>query len=110
MEGFAVADGGRRLKARLLAFGAFVWAAPAVAQAQDPLAPLPVSRTPTATTSGSPVGTPMTATQAGPAIPLPVQATVPSTTQAPVQAPPPQTAVAAPKDWRGVFDAIDAGN
>ena len=98
------------MKARLLAFGAFVWAAPAVAQAQDPLAPLPVSRTPTATTSGSPVGTPMTATQAGPAIPLPVQATVPSTTQAPVQAPPPQTAVAAPKDWRGVFDAIDAGN
>lgn len=69
----------------LLAFGALIWAAPAFAQ--DPLAPL--------STPSRPAATPQT-----PA-PLPV------ITQ---PAPPPAPTVAVPRDWRGVFDAIDAGN
>src|SRR5690349_16619311 len=109
MEGFAVVDGGRRLKAGLLAFGAFLWAAPVVAQTQDPLAPLPVGRTATNTPNGSQAPNPATATQSGPAVPGPTQVTAQTTAQPPVQAPPLQIAVAAPKDWRGVFDAIDAG-
>jgi soluble lytic murein transglycosylase len=82
MEGLVAADGGRRLKAGLLAFGALIWAAPVVAQSQDPLAPLPTSST----------------------------ATTPASQPIPAVGSTPQATVAAPKDWRGVFDAIDAGN
>jgi soluble lytic murein transglycosylase-like protein len=86
------------LKAGLLAFGALTWAAPVVAQSQDPLAPL----------SSTPL-TPPAGMQPGPAQPTS------AASQGPAQAPitvtsPPQSAIAAPKDWRGVFDAIDAGN
>jgi soluble lytic murein transglycosylase-like protein len=58
-----------------------VWAAPALAQSADPLAPI----------------------QAEPAPP-------PTVTATPAPAPVPVSTVQVPKDWRGVFDAIDAGN
>jgi soluble lytic murein transglycosylase-like protein len=84
------------LRAGLLALGALIWAAPAAAQpTYDPLAPLPE--------------------KPKPAKPKPVVVTPPATTQAPAGAliqpsPPPVPVVAVPRDWRGVFDAIDAGN
>src|ERR1051326_1174465 len=121
MEGLVAADGGRSLKAGLLAFGALVWAAPVVAQSQDPLAPLPVNSTATTPPNGSQPGTAVTSTIPGPPLSVPMQGLVqkpvsavgpaPTPTQTPLQtAQPPQVAIAAPKDWRGVFDAIDAGN
>jgi soluble lytic murein transglycosylase-like protein len=67
------------LKAGLLAFGSLILAAPAFAQTPDPLAPLVQTSPPAATSM----------TQAVP--------------------PPAVLAATAPKDWRGVFDAIDAG-
>ena len=74
------------MKSGLLAFGSLLWAAPLLAQpAPDPLAPLPTTTAP--------------ATQ--PAAPLQPQ---------PQQVVTSTPAAAAPKDWRGVFDAIDAGN
>ena len=71
------------MKAGLFAFGALIWAPPVLAQ--DPLAPLPVTSPPKVV----------------------VPPALPQTTQ---PAPPPIAVVAIPKDWRGVFDAIDAGN
>ncbi len=103
------------MKAGLLAFGALIWAAPVVAQSQDPLAPLPTVAPPT----GGQPGITVKATQSGPSAALPSQGSGPAPIsvvgQTPTQVPititsPPQTAIAAPKDWRGVFDAIDAGN
>jgi soluble lytic murein transglycosylase-like protein len=72
------------LKAGLLAFGTLMFASPLLAQpSQDPLAPL---------------------------TPAPAPATPQPTTVAPVApTPTPVPTVAIPKDWRGVFDAIDAG-
>jgi soluble lytic murein transglycosylase-like protein len=94
MAGLVAFDGGRILKAGLLAFGAVIWAAPAVAQpAADPLAPLP---------SGT--------YQLTPPPPPTQQTTQPTAQPQVVQAPPPVVTVQVPKDWRGVFDAIDAGN
>jgi soluble lytic murein transglycosylase-like protein len=85
------------LKAGVLAFGTLVWAAPLLAQAaQDPLAPLP---TPPADRPASVRPAPANR----PAIAQPPQQPIVVT-----QAPP--RAVTVPKDWRGVFDAIDAGN
>src|SRR6185503_13440944 len=82
MAGSSALDGGRILKAGLLAFGTLMFAAQASAQpTRDPLAPLPTA----------PVAIPPAAT------PAPVQPAIPSGT--PV-----------PRDWRGVFDAIDAGD
>ena len=76
------------MKSGLLAFGAIVWAAPVSAQsASDPLAPLPQAAPP--------------ATRAPAPAPVVAQ---------PAVQPPPVATVAAPRDWRGVFDAIDAGN
>ena len=72
------------MKAALPAFGALIWAAPVTAQAQDPLAPLPTTSPPSASAA-------------------------PEVAQ-PQPSPPPAPSVAAPKDWRGVFDAIDSGN
>jgi len=71
------------LKAGWLAFGSLLCAAPLFAQGSDPLAPLPQGSAapPAATTQTTPVQTP-----------------APSSPTVPV-----------PKDWRGVFDAIDAG-
>ena len=81
------------MKSRLLAFGALLSAAaPAFAQASDPLAPL----------SGAPP-------PPAPAGPAPQVIYPPAATQAP-PTPPPGPTVVIPKDWRGVFDAIDAGN
>lgn len=81
------------MKAGLLAFGALLWGAPVFAQAQDPLAPLPTKAPPANAPAALPAWT-----QTAPS--------VPQSATAPVTA----SNVAAPKDWRGVFDAIDAGN
>ena len=74
------------MKAGLLAFGTLLCATPLAAQpARDPLAPLPTTAPPAQLT------------------------TYP--TQAPVTQPaPPVSTVPVPRDWRGVFDAIDSGN
>ena len=78
------------MKSGLLAFGALIWSAPLFAQASpDPLAPLPTQ------------------------VPQPPSAVVQSAPDATnTTAPPSSTSklVTAAKDWRGVFDAIDAGN
>jgi soluble lytic murein transglycosylase len=100
------------LKSGLLALGTLIWAVPTVAQTvtADPLAPLPATPTP------APATPPVTA----PKVLWPTYETVvpvlgpAGTAQKPVVAsivpPAPATAVVVPKDWRGVFDAIDAGN
>ena len=81
------------MRSGLLALGAFVWAAPVFAQpASDPLAPLPQPVPPAATV---PTVAPPAVVQPRPAVPVPA---------------PPMAAVVVPRDWRGVFDAIDAGN
>jgi len=92
------------LKAGLLAFGALIWSAPVFAQAQDPLAPIPNQGGVAITNSPAP------------AVSLPVQNPVPQPTPVTTQpttaftpAPAP-VATIAPKDWRGVFNAIDSGN
>ncbi|HWI88377.1 MAG TPA: transglycosylase SLT domain-containing protein [Sphingomicrobium sp.] len=106
------------MKAGLLASGALIWAAPVFAQAQDPLAPLPVNSTSPPTTPAPPrpgiivVPTYPTGTYALPGNgtaqqPVSAVGSAPLAAQAPAQ---PAPGVAAPKDWRGVFDAIDAGN
>ena len=94
------------MKYGLLAFGALTWSMPLFAQAaSDPLAPLPTPAAPPA--SSAPTSTP----------PPPITASPPPTVSQPLQppivvtqaAPPPKPAYV-PKDWRGVFDAIDGGN
>ena len=67
------------MKAAWLAFGSLMCAAPVFAQTPDPLAPLQT---------------------------VPTPAVPPAIVEAPAPAP---STVPAPKDWRGVFDAIDAG-
>lgn len=79
------------MKCGALAFGTLLWAAPVIAQPQDPLAPLPAA--PVRSEGGEKVS-------GAQAIP---------SSQAPL-ATPAAAGVAAPKDWRGVFDAIDLGN
>src|SRR3954447_12221868 len=102
MEGLIAADGERIVKRGWLMLGGLVWASPLCAQAApDPLAPL--STTPPASQVHETV--------------VPVLGPVPTDRPSPAQppivvqqtAPPPRT-VAVPKDWRGVFDAIDSGN
>jgi soluble lytic murein transglycosylase-like protein len=87
------------LKAGLFGFGSLMWAAPLLAQAApDPLAPLPVSPSPSQVTPPAPEqATPTADTQSQQPIVVSQTAPLPKT-------------VAVPKDWRGVFDAIDAGN
>jgi len=81
------------VKSGLLAFGTVIWAAPLFAQAApDPLAPLPTPA-------------PAPAQQAPQPLAQPLDVQPPA-----VVAPPPVPSVAVPKDWRGVFDAIDSGN
>ena len=75
------------MKRGLLAFGALIWAAPVFAQSTDDSL--------------------IQWEQAKPAQPAPAQ---PTTVQPPVVQAPPVATVQVPKDWRGVFDAIDAGN
>src|SRR5689334_971160 len=91
MAGSSALDGGRILKAALLAFGTMIVAAPLAAQPADPLAPLPA--TPTKT---------QTVTQ--PSVQPPFAQSAITQPQAPV------STVSVPRDWRGVFDAIDSGN
>jgi len=79
------------LKAGALAFGTLLWAAPVLAQPSDPLAPLSKNPQPAETTPSS--------VQFPTAQPLVAQ-----------PAPPPVPTVVVPKDWRGVFDAIDTRN
>ena len=101
------------MKSGLLACAGLIWAAPLFAQASpDPLAPLP-----------TPVPAAPQPAPPSPAIAAP-QPAVPTKNSAPAAAAPtaspPETAAAqpvapprpivVPKDWRGVFDAIDAGN
>ena len=89
------------MKSGLLAFGALISAAPVFAQpTADPLAPLPVS---------PPLPGAPTQTQAAPPQDQP-SITVPAVQQPPVAAQPAPISVVVPKDWRGVFDAIDSGN
>lgn len=93
------------MKAGLLALGAIV-SAPVMAQtSQDPLAPLPSSSSepqPTIDPQDQPAQTQPTVTTqpaARPAAPPAVRTVVAAATPK----------VAVPRDWRGVFDAIDAG-
>jgi soluble lytic murein transglycosylase-like protein len=97
------------LKAGLLASGALLWAAPVFAQAADPLAPLPQSAPPAGIAQAPTLSPPPVAVSQQP---VDAAGPAPVLTQAPIQpAPqPPAAAVATPKDWRGVFDAIDAGD
>src|SRR5437868_6657059 len=120
MAGSSAVDGGRDLKAGVLAFGALIWAAPVIAQPRDPLAPLPdpASTQPAATQDNQP-GIANTPTYPPPPVafrlhgpaqqPVSAVGLVPTSPPAIVQ-PAPASTVAAPKDWRGVFDAIDNGD
>src|SRR5579884_79686 len=108
MEGLIAPDGGRVLKSGLLAFGVLISATPAIAQsAADPLAPLPT----TPPTSAAPMQAhaPSAAVNAQSDQP----ASAPSQPQQPIvvtqTATVPSRPITVPKDWRGVFDAIDAG-
>ena len=76
------------MKRGLLTFGALIWAAPGFAQSADDSLIQWEQPKPTATTP-------------------PAQST---TVQPQVIQAPPVATVQVPKDWRGVFDAIDAGN
>ena len=92
------------MKSGLLAFGALIWAAPVVAQSSDdPLAPLP-----TAPQQTQPVSIPAAPAPqlAPPAVlgPMPQQPTIVT------QVAPQPRPIVIPKDWRGVFDAIDSGS
>ena len=86
-----------------------MWAAPVFAQAADPLAPLPQSAPPAGIAQAPTLSPPPVAVSQQP---VDAAGPAPVLTQAPIQpAPqPPAAAVATPKDWRGVFDAIDAGD
>jgi soluble lytic murein transglycosylase len=78
----------------VIAIGSLIWAAPLFAQPQDPLAPLPTGSAPIVVPSGSqsPSNAPASSAVAPPV----------------AQSAPPAPAI--PRDWRGVFDAIDAGD
>ena len=104
------------MRAGLLAFGTLLFAAPAFAQAGDPLAPLPTtgtiragnqpaSRTPRlrsrSTISAGAAGRDLGGAEA-------VASNATAGRAAGLRAA--GRTVAIPKDWRGVFDAIDAGN
>ena len=101
------------MKSGGLAIGTLMWAAPLFAQPlADPLAPLPTTPAPEpATPAPSPTTTPARVGTAAEPAASPAVTAPPSVTQATpvVQALPLSRQVAAPKDWRGVFDAIDAG-
>ncbi len=96
------------MKAGVLAFGAMIWSAPVFAQAQDPLAPLPNGTAPTTTAQPGVPGT--AASSNNPPPPVVMPSTGSSQVLPAPASPAPVASVAVPKDWRGVFDAIDAGN
>ena len=102
MAGFAAADGGRSLKAGLLAFGTLIWAAPALAQSSR-----------SARAACRPARRRTSLARRTPAQPSASSAAAPTSAadrHASRAAGPASSTVAVPKDWRGVFDAIDAGN
>jgi soluble lytic murein transglycosylase-like protein len=102
MEGFAASHGGSILKSGVLAFGTLIWAAPLFAQAgPDPLAPL--STAPSTQRPTVPVPAP-----SAPVAPTMVAPATPQSTA--ITLVPTPRPVSVPKDWRGVFDAIDAGD
>jgi soluble lytic murein transglycosylase len=85
------------LKPGLLASVSLLWSAPLLAQAApDPLAPLPATPTPSPKTY--------------PSSTIIVMPQVPVDTRMTAATAPPVAAVTVPRDWRGVFDAIDSGN
>ena len=91
------------MKSGVIAFGTLIWTAPLFAQAaSDPLAPLPTG--PSIQQTSAPARTQPPVAQPTGAAPVSQQ------TVAIAPAPPPPRSIALPKDWRGVFDAIDAGN
>ncbi|MFL6731503.1 MAG: hypothetical protein ACJ8EP_04095, partial [Sphingomicrobium sp.] len=110
------------MKSGLLTFGVMIWAAPLYAQAaSDPLAPLPTTPVQSPPVQAPTPGWPIHETvvpvlgPAGnkqqaqpPATTTEVNAAPSPASAAP--APKPAAAAIVPKDWRGVFDAIDAGN
>ena len=103
------------MKAGLLAFGALLWAAPVFAQAQDPLAPLPDERTPTAVEPASEHATSAAVRFSADSLRADRfgrrRCQSPRRSHSRLQQLPRQPShVAVPKDWRGVFDAIDTGN
>lgn len=86
------------MRSELLAFGTLMWAGAAFAQSSpDPLAPLPSN-------SQSPQRFAPATTSANRTIPA-----IATQSEQPNVSPATLTALV-PKDWRGVFDAIDAGN
>ena len=101
------------MKSALLACGMLIWASPAFAQAQDPLAPLPQS-TAAAPRPVKPRAQPSAAPGAVEHMLIQLDDRPDYT---PVERPkmtvvntPIVSSATAPRDWRGVFDAIDAGN
>lgn len=101
------------MKSALLACGMLIWASPAFAEAQDPLAPLPQP------TAAAP--RPVKPRAQPPAAPGAVEHMLIQLDDRPDYTPvdrPKMTVVntpivssaTVPRDWRGVFDAIDAGN
>ncbi len=94
------------MKSGVIAFGSLIWAAPLFAQASpDPLAP--ISSAPSVQQGATPAAT-------APASQSPVTSPAPSPSpQQPIvvtQAAPTPPTIYVPTSWRGVFDAIDAGN
>ena len=99
------------MKSGLLAFGAMIWAAPIVAQpAPDPLAPLPTPAPPQAGLANTPTFPPPPAAIRGGPVQSPVVSAIGSIPTQPPAPPVTTASVVVPKDWRGVFDAIDSGN
>ena len=98
------------MKSGPIAFGALIWAAPVLAQpAPDPLAPLPAPPAkpprsfPSRDTAVPILGMHDTSQESDQQQPAPRPSAQPA-------APVAQSNATVPKDWRGVFDAIDAGN
>ena len=102
------------MKAGLLAFGTLLFATPALSQGADPLAPLPSATTPVQPQPSGEAGLIFTNSVPPPPVAMPSKNPPPIVNPVnaigQVPAAPPQPAVVVPKDWRGVFDAIDAGN
>ena len=89
------------MRSAALLLGSLLWTAPLVAQpAADPLAPLP------GLAQDLPAAPAATFPSTQPAAPSPFAQQPAIITQAPLQPAP----LVVPKDWRGVFDAIDAGS